>query len=97
MQILEHFDDAPDDSANWGKAISSLDEVKDSSDDYESHNTDSDVDQNEFENDSNKLTDAKDARSKKFAIPSRRVSNASAFNFHIICKNISKIRYLTSK
>ena len=48
---MEHFDDAPDDSANWGKAISSLDEVKDSSDDYESHNTDSDDDQNAFEND----------------------------------------------
>ena len=80
MQILEHFDDAPDDSANWGKAISSLDEVKDSSDDYESHNTDSDDDQNAFENDLNNLNNAKDARSKKFAIPSRKVVNAKDFN-----------------
>ena len=86
MQILEHFDDAPDDSANWGRAISSLDEVKDSSDDYESHNTDSDVDQNEIENDSNNLKDAKDARKKKFAIPSRKVINAKAFDFHNIRK-----------
>ena len=29
MQILEYFDDKPDDSANWGIAISSLDELKD--------------------------------------------------------------------
>ena len=41
VQILEYFDDAPDDSANWGKAISSLDEVKDSSDE---HSSDSDAD-----------------------------------------------------
>ena len=89
MQILEHFDDAPDDSANWGKAISSLDEVKDSSDDYESHNTDSDVDQNEFKNNSKNLKDAKNVRSKKFTLPSRKVIDASTFNFH----NISRMKH----
>ena len=50
MQILEYFDDAPDDSANWGIAISSLDELKDDSDENESHRFDSDANQNESEN-----------------------------------------------
>ena len=47
MQILEYFDDKPDDSANWGIAISSLDELKDDSDENESHRADSKPDQNE--------------------------------------------------
>ena len=50
MQILEYFDDKPDDSANWGIAISSLDELKDDSDDNESHRLDSDAIQNESKN-----------------------------------------------
>ena len=50
MQILEYFDDAPDDSANWGIAISSLDELKDDSDENESHRFDSDANQNVSEN-----------------------------------------------
>ena len=47
MQILEYFDDKPDDSASWGKSISSLDELKDDSDENESHGLDSDANQNE--------------------------------------------------
>ena len=50
MQILEYFDDKPDDSANWGIAISSLDELKDDSDENESHRLDSDAIQNESKN-----------------------------------------------
>ena len=50
MQILEYFDDKPDDSANWGIAISSLDEIKDDSDENESHRLDSDPIQNESKN-----------------------------------------------
>ena len=50
MQILEYFDDKPDDSANWGIAISSLDELKDDSDENESHRSDSDAIQNKSKN-----------------------------------------------
>lgn len=42
MQILEYFDDAPDDSANWGNAISSIDEIRDSSDNHGSQSSDTD-------------------------------------------------------
>ena len=46
MQILEYFDEAPDDSANWGNAISSLDEIKPNSDDNGSQSSDSDANPN---------------------------------------------------
>ena len=50
MQILEYFDDKPDNSANWGISISSLDELKDDSDENESHREDSNLNLNESKN-----------------------------------------------